>query len=185
MTKTQVFKAGKSIVIGMFCLLLPTILNASKDISNTVSFEGTVLRTEFKEAPKNDGLVPKVKDALLDVKSDYFWIYVDTRNGETAFLVQTYPDITARLNTLKQGDPVAIEAKADELGRGHYFPQLIRRNDDVIFQAAQMETYEGKKVRFLYYAGAAVLALGLAELAYYYFKDRPRNAVKDFTKSVQ
>jgi hypothetical protein len=184
MTQTQLFKAGKPIAIGLFCLLLPWILNISKNNVKLFSFEGSILRTEFKEAPKEERTLSRIKDALLKDKADYFWIYIGTGDGETAFLVQTYPDITARLNTLKQGDLVKIKAEKDDMGRGHYFPRLIQRDGDIVFQAAQLETYESKKVRFLYYAGAVILAWGVIELIYYHLKDKRNDSIKDFTKPM-
>jgi hypothetical protein len=114
-------------------------------------FTGTVTNTEVRQDS------PKI---------EYIWIFLKTDSQDVKFRSDLYPSIRERLLSLQPTDEIAIEAKKDMLGRGHYFPYAIHRNQTVLISQDDMYSAESAVFRKLRFAGIFLIGVILLDAIY-------------------
>ena len=168
MTKKQKRNVIITLIFAAICLVLPYIFNFLESNDELIKFEGTIDRTELKLSNKDSDGFLRWSNVLIKEKLDYFWIYFETKDKKVAFMVESFPDLTKKLSTLHQCDYVTIHAIKDDLNRGHYFPRIIQRADELFLEKDYMKLYwQRNHYRILRYLGLFIAIIACLEMIYF------------------
>jgi hypothetical protein len=143
------------LLFGIFAVVYPAIDRKWYYSTPLEQFTGTVINTEVRQDSQ---------------KLESIWIFLKTDTQEVKFRSDLYPSIGDRLLSLRPTDEIAIEGEKDVLGRGHYFPHVIHRNQTVLISRDDMYSAQSALYRKCRIAGLVLIGITLLDALYVLWK---------------
>ena len=149
-------------LLAVICLLFPYY--------DKKSFYNALLQ-EFSGTIKSTKTIPGPEDL------NYFWIDLDCGNNKiVTFMIETYPQRSEQILSLRENDHVTIYAEGDVLERGHYFPHKICRGKELIIDQSHIQQYRAKSYKKIKIVGILLLIIVFLEVVHYQWKARRDSA---------